>query len=609
MPAIRRTTWPASFRFLVAVQGGVLVVAALYFGQPVLMPLIMTVLLTFLLRPGVVWLERHRTPRSAAVGIVALGILLLIGGAAWMITSQFRDLVLHLDEYRGHLHAKITAFHGTRIRSIESLRALIQEVAEAVDSKQQQPGAVAPDGSPPERSANNSARSTSDDTQDPPTPVKVVPASASPWDMVKLIWDSLSTPVTTFIVINVLVLFALAEYEELRNRLYRLAGHNRLFLTMRALDEAGLRISRYLAAYLLVNCGFGILVFLGLSLLGVHYAVLWGFLAATMRFLPYVGVIVGAGLPICMAVIQFPDWTHPGLVVGLFLVLEVLTNSLVEPVTYGKSAGVSAIALLVSALFWAWIWGPMGLLLSVPMTVVLAVLGKHVPQLEPLSILLGDEPALEPHVSFYQRLLAGDMNEAAATLEGVVASHGRVVAYDRLVIPALALAERDGRRGGLDPADFDVLWRNTAALIAQHSPAEPAYSRRTILVVGCAARNTADELVLMMLQQTVAVECEMKVFGARAMASEEITGIAGSGAHAVVISDVGRGSDWHVRYLCKRIHRAVPRVKIIVGRWGYSGPIDHVAAGLRERGADQVLTTLADALDSISRIQPIPLSA
>src|SRR5437899_11465123 len=183
-----------------------------------------------------------------------------------------------------------------------------------------------------------------------------------------------------------------------------------------------------------------------------------------MRFLPYVGVIIGAGLPICMAVIQFPDWTHPGLVAGVFLVLEVLTNSLVEPVTYGKSAGVSAIALLVSALFWAWIWGPMGLLLSVPMTVVLAVLGKHVPQLEALSILLRDEPALAPHVGFCQRLLAGDMDEAAAILDGEIASRGRVAAYDRLVIPVLAHAERDGRHGGLDPSDVDILWKNAAAL-------------------------------------------------------------------------------------------------------------------------------------------------
>src|SRR5262249_36727724 len=243
----------------------------------------------------------------------------------------------------------------------------------------------------------------------PETPsVQIVPSPPSALAVVKILWDSLSTPLTTMAIIGVLVLFALAGYEEHRNRIYRLAGHHRLTVTTRALDEAGQRISRYLAAYALVNCGFGVLVSVGLALLGVHYAVLWGFLAGTLRFVPYLGAIVAGGLPICMAVIQFPDWTHPVLVAGLFIVLEIMTNSFIEPVTYGKSVGVSALALLVAALFWAWIWGPLGLMLSVPLTVVLAVLGKHVSQFEALRILLADEPALAPHVSFYQRLLAGD---------------------------------------------------------------------------------------------------------------------------------------------------------------------------------------------------------
>ena len=170
---------------------------------------------------------------------------------------------------------------------------------------------------------------------------------------------------------------------------------------------------------------------------------LWGFLADTFRFLPYVGAIAAAGLPISMAIIQFPDWTHPALVAGLFIVVELATNALVEPLTYGKSAGVSTVALLVAATFWTWIWGPLGLLLSVPLTVALAVLGKYVPQFELLGILLGDGPALDPHVSFYQRLLAGDTDEAAAMIEEQLATRKRAGVYDDFVIPALVLAERD----------------------------------------------------------------------------------------------------------------------------------------------------------------------
>jgi predicted PurR-regulated permease PerM len=589
---------------VIALLGATLVVAVLHFGRPVLLPLVMTVLSTFLLRPAAVWMERHKIPRGAAVGVVAVGILVVIGGAGWIIAGQFRELALHLDEYRGHMRAKIEVLQHTRVKSFENLRAIVREVAEAVDPNDPSHRSASPHpddlsvtdrtrdiGSDSETSPPD-AKSGTPQARTPQTPtVKIVSEPRSPLAITKLLWDSLSTPLGTSILIFVLVLFALAEYEELRNRVYRLAGRNKLTVTTRALDEAGKRISRYLAAYAVVNCGFGILVFLGLSLLGVHYPVLWGFLAATMRFLPYVGVIAGAGLPICMAVIQFPDWTHPALVMGLFLVIEVLTNSFVEPVTYGKSAGVSPIALLVSALFWAWIWGPMGLMLSVPLTVVLAVLGKHVPQFEVLRIVLADEPALAPHVSFYQRLLAGDTEEAAVMLDEHLASIGKVATYDQLIIPALALAERDRRQGDLEQSDFEFVWKNAAELVEDHVPAELPPPRRSLSVFGCAAENPVDELALLMLQQIVVTECELAIIGAEVMASEKIAALARSGAHAVVISAVGPGGDLHVRYLCKRIRHDAPRISIIVGRWGYTGNRERITVSLRQRGADHIVTT------------------
>lgn len=617
MTAARRMAWPPAYRFLIAAQGGILVVAALHFGEPVLLPLTMTVLLTFLLRPVVVWLERHKMPRSAAVGIVALSILFVLGSATWIITAQFRELVQHLDEFRGHLRTKIDGLHRTKFDSLKKLRPIIREVAEAVESNQPSPAvenAASSDVSSP-GPGRNVESPPPDDSEEPlsgmsePTTVKILQDSRSPWEVVKLLWDSLFTPLTTIVVVGVLVLFALAGYEELRNRIYRLVGHNKLTVTTRALDEAGKRISRYLLAYAMVNCGFGFLVFLGLSLLGVQYAVLWGFLAATLRFLPFVGVIAGAGLPICMAIIQFPDWTHPALVAALFLVLELLTNSFVEPVTYGKSAGVSTVALLVSALFWAWIWGPMGLMLSVPLTVVLAVLGKHVPQFEALTILLADEPALPPHVSFYQRLLAEDIEEAATMQEEYLAAHGKVASYDQLIIPALAMAKRDRHQDNLEQPDFEFVWKNAAELVEENALIDPPPPSRRVCVTGFAAEDAADELALDMLQQVAAMECEMTIVGTDVMASEKIAALASSGVHAVVISAVGPGGDLHVRYLCKRIRHDFPRIKIIVGRWGYIGNIERMAAGLRERGADDVATTLAEAIDLISRVQPIPLSA
>ncbi len=613
MIGTRQTTWPPYFRFLLVIQASAVTVAALYFCRPVLMPLTITVLLTFLLRPPAVWLEKRRLPRPAAVGVVALTVLVVIGSAGWVVTSQLRELALHLDEYRGHLHAKIAVLQHTRIQSFENLRALVREVAEAVETKRPSVGsAVAPSEGSTSQSEPDSSLLTSHaagTSQQLPATINVVPESRSPWGVVTILWNSLSTPLTTLVVIGVLVLFALGEYEELRNRIYRLAGHHQLTVTTRALDEAGKRISRYLAAYAFVNCGFGVLAFAGLSILGVRYALLWGFLAATMRFLPYVGVIAGAGLPVCMAIIQFPDWTHPILVAGLFLLLEIVTNTFVEPVTYGKSAGVSTVALLVSALFWAWLWGPVGLMLSVPLTVVVAVMGKHVPHLEALKVLLTEEPALEPHISFYQRLLAGDTDDAAAVFGEYVAAHGIGETYDRLVVPALALAERDRRNGDLVESDLDAVWKMAADLVEENGPADMPAPRRPICVLGCSAEGPADDIALFMLQQMVAGECTLVIAGAEAMASEKTAVLSSSGAQAVVISDVGPGGDLQIRYLCKRLRQEAPRVSIIVGRWGYTGNIQRTKAGLRKRGADYVVTTLAEAADLISRIPAIPISA
>ncbi|HLJ10188.1 MAG TPA: AI-2E family transporter, partial [Planctomycetaceae bacterium] len=284
------------------------------------------------------------------------------------------------------------------------------------------------------------------------------------------------------------------------------------------------------------------------------------------------------------------------------------TNSFVEPLTYGKTAGVSTVALLVSATFWAWIWGPMGLLLSVPLTVVLAVLGKHVPQFEPLGILLGDEPALPPHASFYQRLLAGDADEAAALLDEQVASAGRAVAYDRLILPALALAERDSHQGDLDQSDRDFVWQNAGDLLEENAP-PPADGERRVLVAGCAAEDLADELALVMLRQIAPPDCEVTIASADLMASEKIAAMARHAPHAVIISAVGPGGDLHVRYLCKRIRHEFPRLRIIAARWGYLGDRERLAAGLKQRGADSLVTTLEEALDLINRIHPMPMSA
>ena len=593
----------SSNRLLVGLQAVGLTVAALYFAQPVLMPLVTAILLTFLLRPATVALERHYVPRVLAVILVSFGVLAGVGSTGWVLTRQLHELALHLDEYRGHMRAKIERVRNSRTKAIENLRAVVNEVDEAARGKK----SSEPGGS---KSAS-AAPGTIETARQPVTPavVTVTREPASALTAIRWAWEALSTPLATTVVTGVLVVFILSNFEELRNRLLRLAGQGKLTMTTRTLDEISRRISRYLIANALVNGGFGIVVFLGLRLIGVDYAALWGVLAAALRFVPYVGSVCAACLTIAMAIIQFPDWRTPAVVAGLFLLLELITANVVEPLTYGKSAGVSTVALLVSATFWAWLWGPMGLVLSVPLTVVLAVIGKYIPQFEALGVLLGDEPALEVHESFYQRLLAGDIEEAAALLEEYLAKNGRVAAYENLLIPALALAEHDRYRGALDEADRDLVRQSARDLIDENSPAavEPGAAR--IHVIGCPAHDVADELGLTMLKHLAAPQCEISILESGWMASEKVEAVARRTPDAVFVSALGPGGATRVRYICKRIRQDCPRLRIIVGRWGYVGDRERLTASLKARGADQVVTTLHEALDIIGRIQPLPLSA
>ena len=227
------------------------------------------------------------------------------------------------------------------------------------------------------------------------------------------------------VVVTVLAIFMLLERRELRDRVILLIGYRRMTATTRALDEAGARISRYLLMQSIISGSFGVAVGLGLFLIGVPYAVIWGCLAAALRFIPYVGVFSAALLPFALSLAVFPGWLQPALVVGLFLVLDVVANMVIEPWLYGHSAGVSQVALLVAVLFWTWLWGPVGLLLATPLTVCLIVLSKHLPALGFIVVLMGDRPVIEAKARYYQRLLARDQDEAADIVEAYVNADGR----------------------------------------------------------------------------------------------------------------------------------------------------------------------------------------
>ena len=609
---------PPNQRLLVVLQTTVLAVVALYYGQPILAPLVLAILLTFLIRPLVLWQQRHGVPRAAAIAVVFLGIVLVIGGIGGAITRQLHELAMHLDEYRGHIHAKFESLNSTRFKAFDNIRSLIFEISDAVEQEHaaegQTEGSEGAATQPPTQAPNprTATRKTSwsflnRDGSEPPE-VRVVKGNPSAIDVLRLIWDTLSAPLTMVLVVTVLIIFSLVEFEELRNRVLRLAGQGELTLTTKTLDDVARRISRYLLANAAVNGGFGFAWYLGLLAIGVDYAALWGFLAGVLRFLPYIGAPCAAALALAMAVIQFPDWTHPAIAAGVYVALELVTNYLVEPLTYGRTAGVSPVSLLVSVVFWTWLWGPVGLLLSVPMTVVLAVVGKHVPQLAALGILLGDEPALEPYVSLYQRLVAGDSEEAAALFEKELAAAPRTCVYDRLLLSALALAERDWQQGHLEERDRDYMLQSIQHLLEENAPPrhEPTVAGRRI--VGCPVDGSVDELALEALRQVVPDDCELTVLGGRLMTSEKVSAVSAEPFDAVVISGVGHAGDLKLRNLCKRIRQEAPELRIIVGRWAYQRDRERLAANLRSRGADQVVTKLEEALDVLGRMQPVRTS-
>lgn len=598
-------TAPSS-RMLRAMEAITLVVIALYFGRPVLVPLALALLISFLLTPPVSALERRRVPRVVAVGLVVFLIGCISTLVAWKTVDQLSELVLNLPAYKANLREKIVSIRGSSSQTLKTLEKTVSEVARELEktSDTAQEAVKAESGKATENVE--------------PLAVRVVPQPVRPWEFVQTGVAMLAEPLAQAGIVIVLVIFILMSREDLRNRFVRLAGTGRISLTTRTLDEVETRISRFLLMNALVNGGFGLVVGTGLYLLGVHYAVLWGFLAAVLRFVPYAGPIIASVLPIAMSVIQSPDWGQPLMTVALFVVVELITNNIVEPLTYGHSSGVSTVALLVAAVFWSWIWGPVGLMLSVPLTVVLVVLGKYVTPLEPLWILLGDESPLPPYVQLYQRLLAGDAEEASHVVEDYSKTHTRVQVYDELLIPALVMAERDRNRGQLDPTDQEFVWTATQTLLDEYlepetdsetGPAELSEQEvalRPVVLLGVPATDRSDTLALDMLTRTLPPHAELQVVSLSKLASEVLELVDQNRPALVVISALGMGGVGQVRYLCKRLRHRFDDLSIVVGRWGFAGDTMRMSATLQTRGASHVATTIAGVLDIIHRVPRLP---
>ena len=560
--------------------GCVLVVGVLYLAQAVLVPVALAILLTFVLTPPIVWLERWIGRVPAVLAAVSL-VFVVLGLAGWGLARQMNHLADDLPSYRANILAKVADIRGAgKGGSVEKL----QETIETIKTDLGQ--------APP---AGTRARPVivSSTQVDGPSPFSWL--------------GPIVGPLGTAGLVLAMVIFMLLERRQLRDRLIGLFGHGRLTVTTKALDEAGTRVSRQLLMQSLVNLLYGIAVGLGLYLLGVPYPLVWAALGAALRFVPYLGPVAAAGAPILVSLAALPGWAGPLAVVGLFVVLELFTNLVLETALFAGAAGVSQVALLISVAFWTWLWGPLGLLMATPLTVCLVVLGKHVPGLESLGTLMADTPALAPEYGYYQRLLARDPSEAADLIEAHIRIQSPLSVYDALLLPALNYAERDRIEHRLSVEEETAVIDATRELLvdateairrlpaAALSDSPLAIPGQPLRVLGYATNGLADELALMMLADVMNdLPVVIEMAKGRMLAGEIVSLLQEQQIAVICLADLPPSPPSKARYLVKRLRAALPDAQIIVGRWAPPALADEGTQMLREAGATLVASTLIE---------------
>jgi predicted PurR-regulated permease PerM len=555
-----------------------LTTALLYWGATVLVPLALAILLAFVLNVPQHWLEQKGLPRYISVPLVASAAFALLGGLGWIAAGEFRSLADELPEYEETIKKKI-----------EPLRHWLHQ-AQKIESKVT---AAAPKASPKEE-------------KEAPPPVPVVVESQG--SMFLGWFGSMLGPILDIgartVLVLVLTAFILARHENLSDRFLRLVGPSHLARATKGMQEAGRRVRRYLLLQTCTNSCIGVGVTLGLYLIGVPYPLLWGLFSAVLRFVPYVGIWLSASFPLVLSIATAADWMQPLLVIGLYLVLELLMSNVVEPLLFGHSTGVTPVALLIAAVFWAWLWGPIGLLLSTPLTVCLVVLAKHAPALAFLSVLLEDAPALASAARFYQRLLAHDEVGACQMLQAYLKSHPPPAVYDEVLLPALIRLRQDRQKRQLTVADEKVVLRLLHAMLSQAllcAPARPEQKQGAAVrdlapktrVIGCPARGMADELAVEMLRQALDREqTPLEIVPPSKVVEALRDGWDPAQRVTVCIVALAPGGISACVNFCKGCKAELPGIRVLVGRWGGSEDEEQEAERLRAAGADDVATTV-----------------
>ncbi len=594
-PRLKTTVAPAEVpgvTGLLTLCVAVVAIAGLYFARDVLIPITLAVLLSFVLAPLAALLRRIGLPRVPGVILAvlfALSIVLAIGG---VIGTQVAQLANELPRYASTIQKKVSIVRGY---TLEQIAALTRSMGRQIDPPA--PAASAPKPAGPQQAAPAA-----------PIPVEVHQPDPTPLEMMEKLLGPVLPPLATFGIVFVVTVFMLMQKEDLRDRLIRLFGSHDLHRTTIAMDEAAARLSRYFLTQLALNTVFGCVIAAGLFVIGVPNPVLWGIIAGLMRFVPYIGAFVAAALPLALAAAVDPGWTMVIATFALFLIIEPLVGQVVEPLIYGHSTGLSPVSVVIAAIFWGWLWGPVGLILSMPLTLCLVVMGRHVKRLEFIDVLLGDKPALTPAESFYQRMLAGDSDEALDQAEVLLRDLPLSAYYDEVAVKGLQLAANDSLRGVLTPEQLREILDAISGVVVDLADQkdggvpddlDPDWTGEAA-VLCISGRGPLDEAASAMLAQILGKRgLRARVVSNEAVSRSQIASLDVTGVRLVCISYLEGGNSLSpLRYLMRRVRQRAPGATAMVGLWQGDPALlsdERIKAAV---GADLYVASLRDAVDA-----------
>ncbi len=573
-----------------------LIVAIVYVARPVLGPLALAIYFAFILTPPSDALERFGVPRALTVALMCSAALALFIFVGAVLASQLVDLASEVHTYVAQMQTKLADLRGGKGGTLDTLGSALKQLGRVFE--------------------------TSIARTEKAAPVRIVGSDDTPIERLQSFLGPLLAPLTALIIVSTLTVFVLARREDLRNRLIQLVGPQNVTLTTRTLDEAVHRISHLLLGLTYINAGYGVIIAVGLSVIGVPYAILWGALAGVLRFVPYVGTWGAAFLPTFVAFATTPGWYATLTTAALFLAIDIVTGNLIEPVIIGRRTGVSAFALLVSVIFWTWLWGALGLVLATPLTVCASVMGRHIPGLGFLSVMLGDDPGLPSEVNFYQRVLARAGFDALRLARQTASEVGTLLTFDTLLVPALRLLARDIDAGILNRDAANSVTASLSEIARRVRPSSRGSAKQQTTrsgvfqsmarrlsteelpkpeVLGVGAAGQTDALLIDLLTHGTAADLAVNPLPA-GTPQQLAQAIIAREPRVVCIAALPPGNTVIARFLCRRVHAALPKTTIVVFLPAVEDdkPAE-AAARLREAGADAVAFDLHMAREALLR--------